>query len=433
MNALDIIAKKRDGKKLTAGEIGEFVSGSVRGDIKDYQVAAWLMACYLRGLDQEETTALTFAMAQSGERLDLSGLPKPWVDKHSTGGVGDKTSLVVLPLLSSAGLTVVKMSGRGLGPTGGTIDKLSSIPGFRFDLTPNELIQQARSVGIALTGQTPDLAPADRIFYALRDTTATVDCIPLIVSSILSKKIAGGADIITLDVKCGSGAFMHSLSRAKELAAALKSTALACGLKLELEITDMSQPLGRCVGNALEVDEAIEVLKGQEKGRFRELCVGLAAVAFQSAGLAGSKEEGYARATHLLDSGAALEKARLWFKAQGAPDALIDNPWSVLPLAPVQFEQRYDGPPAWVAQWDAAAVGKVAMELGAGRHRKEDKIDPSVGIESFVTVGEKVEDGDKLFTVHSRTAAQSEAAAAELMQALRFSSERVDRVPLFLS
>lgn len=432
MNAQQIIAKKRDGRELTSEEIDLFVHGSVSGEIKDYQIAAWLMACYIQGLSDDETAALTLSMAKSGQRLDLSGLPKPWFDKHSTGGVGDKTSLVVLPMLAAAGLTVVKMSGRGLGPTGGTIDKLSAIPGFRFDLSPSDMIRQAKEIGVALTGQTPDLAPADRILYALRDTTATVDCIPLIVSSILSKKIAGGAEIIALDVKCGSGAFMHSLTRAKELAASLKQTAKACGLKLELEITDMSQPLGRCIGNALEVQEAVQVLKCVEKGRLRELCIGFAALSYHAAGIASTKETAYTKAVGILDSGEALAKAEEWFRAQGAPEGLFERPWSVLPKAPVQFEHRYDGPPCWIENWSAGVVGKVSVQLGAGRMRKEDKIDPSVGIESFIHVGEKVEDGDKLFTVHARTVQEAESAAKELLEGILFSEKSVEKIPLFL-
>ncbi|MCG9894215.1 MAG: thymidine phosphorylase, partial [Fimbriimonadaceae bacterium] len=273
MTTQQIIAAKRDRRVHSAGEIQAVIRGATDGSWTDDQLAAWLMAAFLNGLNPAETAELTKAMAESGERLDLTGLPQPWVDKHSTGGVGDKTTLVLLPLLASCGLTMVKMSGRGLGKTGGTIDKLESIPGFRTDLSPAEMIAQARMVGCALTGQTPKLAPADGRLYALRGATATVESIPLIVASILSKKMAGGAEVVVLDVKCGRGAFMTELPRARELKAELENVGREAGLKVRALVTDMDQPLGRAAGNALEVKEAIRVLKGEESGRFTELCL----------------------------------------------------------------------------------------------------------------------------------------------------------------
>lgn len=433
MNILDIIAAKRDGQILTPEQIAILVHDAVNGRARDYQIAAWLMAAYIRGLNPAETTALTKEMARSGRELDLSSLPKPWIDKHSTGGVGDKTSIVVLPMLAAAGLTVVKMSGRGLGITGGTIDKLSSVPGFRFDLSPDQLIEQARDIGIALTGQTPDLAPADKVFYALRDSTATVDSIPLIVSSILSKKIAGGSNVIAIDVKCGSGAFMKTLPEARQLADALIETAEACGLKLGVEITDMSQPLGRAVGNALEIEEAISVLKGTEAGRFRELCIGLCALAIQECGRATSHNEALLASGDLLDSGKALLKAKEWFSSQGADPAVFDNPFEVLPRAPVIHCEIYAGPDAWVRSWDAATVGHASVELGAGRIRKEDTIDPSVGILSFIHVGSKIVNGDRLFEVHAKSQESALPVTRQLLNAIELSESPVEEVPLFLS
>jgi pyrimidine-nucleoside phosphorylase len=333
-------------------------------------------------------------MAESGERLDLNGLPKPWLDKHSTGGVGDKTTIVLLPLLAACGLTVVKMSGRGLGITGGTVDKLASVPGFRMDLSPDEMRAVALRTGVAITGQTPRLAPADKKLYALRNVTGTVGSVPLIVSSILSKKLAGGAETVVLDVKCGSGAFMRTLQDARELATWLKETGELCGLDLHISITDMNQPLGRAVGNALEVKEALRVLFG-EPGRVRDLCLHLAGQALQATGK-GSRED----AERALDSHAALAKAREWFAAQGADLSVFENEDWCRASAVAELRSPRAG---CVAHVDARLVGQAVLESGGGRKKKHDAVDPSVGVVLHVEVGDRVTEGQVLAEVHGPT------------------------------
>lgn len=421
---LSIIAARRDGQRHTPEDLEFLADGAAQGTIPDYQLAAWLMAAYLRPLDAEETAWLTQAMAESGERIDLTGLPKPWVDKHSTGGVGDKTSIVVLPLLAACGLTVVKMSGRGLGITGGTVDKLGSVPGFRLDLSPEQMKAQAARIGIAMTGQSPALAPADKVLYALRDVTATVSSIPLIVSSILSKKIAGGAETIVLDVKCGSGSFMRTLADARELGSALMDAAGRCGLQLKIEITDMSEPLGAAVGNALEVAEALSVLNpsselSEPSRRFRRLCLELAAATLEAAGLS----SGEGRAAAALETGAALRKASEWFVAQGGADPLSGA--FALPVAPVIREVRASQA-GYVAEIQCDAVGQAVVDLGGGRARKEDEIDPSVGIVLDACVGSRVAQGGRLFTVHAATPEAAAAAADSVLGAFRYSDGPVE-------
>ena len=388
---LETIAHRRDGATNSAEELIALARGAADGTVPDYQLAAWLMAAYLNPLSPHETADLTKAMAASGERLDLTELPKPWVDKHSTGGVGDKTTIVLLPLLASCGLTVVKMSGRGLGTTGGTVDKLSSVPGFRMDLSPEEMKAQAARIGLSITGQTPRLAPADKKLYALRDVTGTVGSVPLIVSSILSKKLAGGAETVVLDVKCGSGAFMKSLPAAQELARCLKDIGRLCGLDLHLSITDMDQPLGRAVGNALEVKEALRVLRGEE-GRFRELCLHFAGLALTAVGKGGGKD-----AEKALDSGSALAKAREWFAAQGADPSVFESEEWCLAHSFTQVRAEKSG---WVARADAATIGQCVVEMGGGRKTKDDVIDPAVGVVLRVEVGDRVVKGDVLADVH---------------------------------
>ncbi len=418
MTIQQVIATRRDGRPHPQAEIRYLVHGAADGSIPDYQLAAWLMAAYLNPLGEQETAWLTAAMADSGERIDLAGLPKPWVDKHSTGGVGDKTSLVLLPLLAACGLTVVKMSGRGLGITGGTIDKLQSVPGFRLDLSPAELKAQAARIGLAITGQTPDLAPADKVLYALRDATATVASIPLIVSSILSKKLAGGADLVVLDVKTGSGAFMKDIGHARQLAAALKRTAELVGLKVDVSLTDMDQPLGRMVGNALEVREALDVLAGRAEGRFRTLCVEFAGIALAASGKAPSRERGRAVAEGALASGAALAKAREWYAAQGAA-VDVDGTVQGLPVAPAVLEAVFRGANGWVSRIDAQVVGEAVVALGGGRMHKSDTIDAAVGIELCVQVGDAVVEGLPLFRVHARNSEAAEAAQERVRAAIQ--------------
>ncbi len=423
MNIQEIIAAKRDGLIHTRPELDWLALAAARGEIPDYQIAAWLMAAYLHPLDAEETAWLTLAMANSGARLDLTGLPKPWVDKHSTGGVGDKTTLVLLPLLAACGLTVIKMSGRGLGITGGTVDKLLSVPGFRMDLSPEQLKEQAKRIGLAISGQTPNLAPADKVFYALRDATATVGSIPLIVSSILSKKIAGGAETVVLDVKAGSGAFMKSLDEARKLAESLRATATIAGLNTRLAITDMSQPLGRTVGNALEVEEAGAVLTGNEPSRFCDLCLDLAALTLTAAGLAPDLLEGRKVASRALMAGHAFQKAQEWFEAQGADPAVLVRP-DKLPrgLVSRRIEAERDG---WIKEIHAQTVGEVVVALGGGREKKDDEIDPTVGVEVHTEVGLSVAKGQPVFTVHAHDETSSEAAASRLLASLSISDERV--------
>ncbi len=430
MNVVDLIGIKRDGERHSYEELSFLAQGAAQGTIPDYQLSAWLMAAYLNPLDEQETAWLTKAMAESGERIDLTGLPKPWVDKHSTGGVGDKTTLVLLPMLAACGLTVVKMSGRGLGITGGTIDKLGSIPGFRLDLTPNEMKAQAAQIGLALTGQSPNLAPADKALYALRDVTGTVGSIPLIVSSILSKKIAGGAETIVLDVKCGSGAFMETLPQAQELSRALVRTGSLLGLSVKASISDMDQPLGAMVGNALEVREAYDVLNGQApNARFRELCVYYAGETLEACGKAASIEEGKALAEEVLESGKALAKFKEWVRSQGG-DAFWET--DSLPVARVAEPLRLDGAGGYVMQIDARTIGLAVIELGGGRKRKDDDIDPSVGVEILVGVGDWVEPGADLARVHARSREDAVSVGASVAKAFNLTHEPVPKPPLIL-
>lgn len=395
----EAIAAKRDGNANTAAELRAIATGAADGSVPEPSLAAWLMAAYLNGLNARETADLTLEMAASGERLDLTGIPRPWLDKHSTGGVGDKTTLVVLPILAACGITVVKMSGRGLGITGGTVDKLESVPGFRVDLAPDEMTAQAARIGIALTGQTPRLAPADKTLYRLRDETGTVASIPLITSSILSKKIAGGAEAVVFDVKCGSGAFMPTIEAAEELALSLRRVGELAGLQVATLVTDMDQPLGRCVGNTLEVVEAVETLSGNGGPRFTELCVSLAGAGLALVGKGGDRE---ARAA--LDSGRALAKCGEWFGGQGADWEAVQA--GRFANAPVQYEVCA-ARGGWVARVDARAVGEAAVALGAGRAQPGAQVDPSVGIEVLAQVGSEVKKGHPVFRVHARADDQS--------------------------
>lgn len=422
MTIQDVIATKRDGKRHNQEEL-RFVAQAAAGKIEvaDYQLSAWLMAVYLQGLDQEETLWLTLAMADSGTRLDLSSLPKPWLDKHSTGGVGDKTTLVVLPILAACGITTVKMSGRGLGITGGTIDKLESIPGFRTDLSIDELLAQASQIGFAVTGQSADLAPADKTLYALRDTTATVGSMPLIVSSILSKKIAAGADHLVLDVKCGSGAFMPDLESARKLATKLKATAEAAGMKTSIAITDMSQPLGRAVGNGIEVLEADAVLQG-EQSRFSDLCCELAGEALALTGLRAGAD-GIQMAREVIESGQAYDRWRQFVLAQGGPDLEKSPLGAVVKLAPMVQEITWDGVEGWVQRVDARTVGEQVAAMGGGRRFKGDEIDHSVGIEVLVEVGDPVTKGQSIFRTYGKL-----ASAAPLTQAVVVSRTEIPSI-----
>ena len=403
MTLLPLIARRRDGQPHSAEDLRELARAAAEGAVPDYQLAAWLMAAYLNPLDEAQTADLTLAMAASGERLDLSSLPKPWVDKHSTGGVGDKTTLVLLPLLAACGLTMVKMSGRGLGITGGTLDKLACVEGLRLDLSPEELLWVAREVGFALGGQTARLAPADGVLYALRDATGTVASMPLIVSSILSKKIAGGAETVVLDVKCGAGAFMRTLDEARELARWLRAIGERCGLRVRCAITDMGTPLGAAVGNALEVREAWDVLSNAPLSppvaRFRDLCLDLAGLALEAAG-AGDR----AKAEAALSSGKAAERFQAWLRAQGATGSVDDLPRA--PFVRAVLAERN----GWVASLDAETVGRVVVDLGGGRKTKADAIDPRVGVVVRAGVGQRVEKGEAILDIHAADADASETA-----------------------
>ncbi len=427
-----LIAKKRDGGEHTRAEIEQLVMGYVRGDVPDYQMAAWLMAAYLNGLTDTETLALTEVMAASGEQVDLSAIDAPTLDKHSTGGVGDKTSLVLVPLLAAGGIAIAKMSGRGLGFTGGTVDKLESIPGYRTELTAQEMIAQVRRIGCCLAGQSASLAPADKLLYALRDATATVESIPLIAASIMSKKLAGGARHILLDVKVGAGAFMTTHERAQQLAQTLVRIGTGAGRRTHAVLTDMSQPLGYTVGNAIEVREAIETLRpdGHAHPRFRELILHLAGQAFAMCGVEPSHDAGRARANTLLQSGAALEKFRQMVEAQGGEPRVVDEP-SLLPHAPLVAELPAPTT-GYVAEVHPRAVAHACLVMGAGRQKKEDTIDHAVGVEVLKSVGDSVQAGEPLLRVHARTETQLQQAQAILETAVRIVPEPVAPVPVIL-
>lgn len=432
----ETIARKRDGNALSRAEIAGFVQGFTRGELPDYQASALLMAIFLRGMSPAETTDLTAEMAASGGNLDLSALEgeRPTVDKHSTGGVGDKASLVVVPILAAAGAAVCKMSGRGLGHTGGTLDKLESIPGFRVRLSAGEMIAQVGRIGACLAGQTVDLAPADKKLYALRDATATTESLPLIVSSILSKKLAGGARRFLFDVKVGNGALMKQPDEALALARALVEGSQAQGRAAVAVLTDMSQPMGRAIGNALEIQEAIALLTPETGARadtrFRELCLHLSGEGLLLAGLVESRELGRERAERLLSSGDALARFRALVVAQGGDPRCVDDPLR-LPTAPIIQEvvAPHEG---FVAEFNTAALGMTVVRLGGGRARQEDVIDPAVGIVVHVHRGEYVTSGQTLFTVHSRTKEAGLSAVRETLSSVRFSEVPVDETTLIL-
>lgn len=414
----DLIAKKRDGGTHTQAELETLVLGFTRGEVPDYQMSAWLMAVFLRGMTPEETAALTLVMARSGDQLDLGSL-KDTVDKHSTGGVGDKTSLVLTPMLAALGLTVAKMSGRGLAHTGGTIDKLESIPGWSPDLSEDRFLAQARDVGLALIGQTKDLAPADGKLYALRDVTATVPCLPLIASSIMSKKLASGARTIVLDVKVGAGAFMTTTEQGEALARAMVDIGRRAGRNVRAVLTDMDTPLGHMAGNSLEVREALATLRGEGPSDLTELCVTLAVEALVAHGQDAAEAEGRARRT--LADGSALAKFRAFVAAQGGDPAYVDAP-ERLDVAPDRAEVRAERG-GFVVRVDALSVGRAVLALGGGRERKGETIDPGVGVELLKKPGERVETGEAVLRLYHRAGHGLERAQALLEAGLELADE----------
>ena len=405
----DIIVKKRDGFKLSADEIEFVVDGYTKGEIPDYQMSALLMAILIRGMDREETLELTMAMMHSGETLDLSGIKGVKADKHSTGGVGDKTSLILCPMVAAQGVKIAKMSGRGLGHTGGTIDKLESFPGFNTGISEETFMANVNDFGIAIAGQTADLDPADKKMYALRDVTGTVPSIPLIVSSIMSKKLAAGADVIVLDVKSGSGSFMKTEDDARELAENLTAVGKMAGKKTVAVITDMDEPLGNAIGNALEVKEAIEVLRGEKKGELLELCLTLGACILTEAGIAEDDNEARQMLIRGIEDGSALNKLAQLVEGQGGDKNAVFNT-DMLPSAPVRYEAicKQTG---YVKHIFAADVGLVSMHLGGGRVTKESEIDLSVGLILHKKVGDRVEAGESLGTIHATSIEKAEQAA----------------------
>ena len=421
MHVPTFIEAKRDGGTHTDTDLRAFVGGVAGGEIPDYQAAAWLMAVFFRGLSDEETAVLTDAMAASGDRLDLQGLPHT-VDKHSTGGVGDKTTLVLAPLLAACGATVAKVSGRGLGHTGGTVDKLESIPGYRTSLHDDAFLRQAREIGVVVAGQSREMAPADKVLYALRDATATVASLPLIAASVMSKKLAGGAASIVLDVKVGRGAFMADADQGRALGRTMRAIGRHSGRNVRVVLSGMEQPLGSAVGNALEVREAIAALDGGGPADLRELVVVLAGEVLEASGLDASPE----RIEAALDDGSARRRFDRWIEAQGgdldAPDALA--------LAPdrVEIAAPEDGV---LADLDALRVGRAVRLLGGGRTRKDDRVDLGVGVELHAKIGDPVRRGEAVATVVHRDGRGLDEARAALMGAIRI-AEHAEAPPLVL-
>lgn len=429
MRAVDIIIKKRDKQELSLAEIEFFIKSFISGEVADYQASAFLMAVLLNGMTPRETTDLTLAMANSGHMLDLSDVVELAVDKHSSGGVGDKTSLAVLPIVAACGLPVGKMSGRGLGFSGGTLDKLESIPGYRVDLTTEEFKHQLKEKGIVLTGQSLDLAPADGKLYALRDVTGTVQSIPLIASSIMCKKLAAGAQAILLDVKTGLGAFMETLEDARQLANLMVDIGQLAGREVVALLSDMNQPLGNAVGNSLEVVEAIETLRDNGPADFLEHCLHVSAHMLVLGKRARDLAAGRALAEKSLADGSAFEKFRVLVEAQGGDISYVDDT-SKFPRA--EHIQVVKAPRSgYLAEVQARSVGEAAVVLGAGRARKADPVDHAVGFLIHHKVGERVEKGEPLFTIHANDAEKLKEVRATVLAAHVFSEQPVEPLPLF--
>jgi pyrimidine-nucleoside phosphorylase len=430
MRAVDIIRKKREGLALDPAEIDTFVSGATSGAWPSYQVSAILMAIVLRGMSPKETAWLTGAMVRSGVRLDLSDLPEPKVDKHSTGGVGDKTSLIVAPLVASCGVVVPMISGRGLGHTGGTLDKLEAIPGFRVGLGLPEFRDALAKAGCALIGQTDEIAPADKKLYTLRDVTATVESIPLISASIMSKKIAEGIEALVMDVKCGRGAFMKTRAEARKLAESLVAIGQANGVRTEAVLTRMDAPLGRAVGNSLEVIESLESLKGRGPADLEALSISLAARMLRLGGAAADDQEAERTIRRALVSGQGLEKFRQIIGIQGGDPRVVDD-YSRMPSAPHRAVLAAERS-GYVIELDAELVGRATMALGAGRNRVEDAIDPGVGAILKAKIGDLVQAGDALVELHYRDSSRLDAAMPLLRQACRIGEAAPERQDIIL-
>jgi pyrimidine-nucleoside phosphorylase len=429
MRATEIIIKKRDKDELSKEEIEFFIKGFTKGEIPDYQMSAWAMAVLLNGMTTQEVTDLTLAMAYSGVTINMDKLVKISVDKHSTGGVGDKTSLVVLPVVAACGLPVGKMSGRGLGFSGGTLDKMESIPGYRTDLNTEEFERQLLDIGLVLTGQSHSLAPADGKLYSLRDVTGTVPSIPLIASSIMSKKIAAGSHAILLDVKTGLGAFMQSIEEARILSNMMVSIGELAGRKVVALISDMNQPLGYAVGNSLEVQEAIEVMRGAGPADFREHCLVLSSHMLVLGGIAPDLETARSLSEEAVQSKNALRKFRELVGAQGGDVTFVDDPTKFPPARLVEDVKISDS--GCIAQIHARLIGEATVLLGAGRSKKEDRIDHSVGIVIHKKVGEQVEKGDVIYTIHASDLSQVVEVRKHLKNAIIVQQAYVSPLPLF--
>ncbi len=430
MRMYDLIKKKRDGGKLSKEEIHFMIDGYTKGEIPDYQMSAMMMAIYFKGMDEEETLQLTMAMAKSGDMLDLSGISGIKVDKHSTGGVGDKTSLALTPMVAACGVKIAKMSGRGLGHTGGTIDKLESFAGFSTGISTEEFIRNVNEIGIAIMGQTSELAPADKLLYALRDVTATVDNMSLIASSIMSKKLAAGADAIVLDVKTGSGAFMKEKEDAFSLAQEMVKLGKNAGRNTIAVVSDMDQPLGNTIGNALEVKEAIETLKGNGPKDFTQLCLTLGSLMLMAGGKAQTNEEGEAMLNQVIADGSALDKLARFIKAQGGDAGMVYQP-ELLPKAdkicPVLSPK--DG---YVEKLVCDEVGICSLILGGGRETKESVIDLSVGIVLEKKKGDYVKKGETLAYLHGNDGAKLDAARERLLGAYQIGEEETEKEPVII-
>jgi len=432
MRMVDVIAKKRDGQALSDEEIRWFVQSYTRDDLPDYQVSALLMAICIQGMSDQEVTTLTIEMANSGDVLDLSDISDYVVDKHSSGGVGDKTSLVVLPLVAACGIPVAKMSGRGLGYTGGTLDKIEAIPGYNVDLTETQFREQAQSVGITLAGQSKDLAPADGKLYALRDVSGTVPSIPLIASSIMSKKIAAGAHGIVLDVKVGSGAFMKTLDEARSLAETMVSIGDGAGRQVVALISDMSQPLGRAVGHSLEVKEAIATLKGEGPQDFYEHCLEVASYMLVLAGQGNrwtTPEDARTVLEQNISNGRALQQFRSLVEAQGGDATYVDDPDKFTPAKLIESVTAAES--GYVSKIDAETVARVVFSLGGGRVKKGDPIDHAVGAEVLVSIGDEIKEGQPLVVIHAQDENALEQARTELMIGIEITQSEVESPPLF--